>query len=60
MPAALTKQRVRYYNTSSLAASRISVKSKAASAYKKRENICPILPVGLIKTYTVNPVGETC
>jgi len=60
MPAALTKQRVRYCNTSSLAAPYISVKNKAASAYKKRENICPILTVGLIKTYTVKRVGETC
>ena len=28
MPAAVTKQRVRYYNTSSLATFRISVKTK--------------------------------
>jgi len=28
MPAAMTKQRVRYYNTSSLATFRISVKTK--------------------------------
>jgi len=55
IPAVMTKKRVRYYNTSSLAASRIPWR-QAASAYN--ENICPTLPVGLVKTYAVNPAEK--
>ena len=59
MPTAMTKQRVILQHFLPCCVPYFR-ENKAASAYKKRENIRPILPVGLIKTYTVNPVGETC